>query len=474
MRKQLIISFLFLVSAQLMAQQNFIHSYGFYGYNQGVEIMAHTNGYLVAGNTSYPGGNTQVYLVKIDTDGQVCWEHAFYTHAITHINQATIISPDSILMSGMQYVDQTSEYDPLIALVDSSGGILWDTTLSQKGWQDITAHHRHHHSLLFASTSVTDSLNHTQVKLTKLNYQTKTFTHEHIFTDTLLQKINSLDMIGDSIIIAAGTAQHNSLNYSTAKVMMLDTGFSLIRDTIFIDTAENQILAIKYTDPEIITAGYLEITGKKKQEWIVRLHPDQMTFHSKLGGGAEDDMLTDIAVTKHGYLFFTGTTESFGGGKKDIRYSIHDQYGNWKNSGNYGDLDNETGHSIITDDSSRMIICGTSESWGPNFSNIVVIRTDSANMNVPYTNHFTDAAYPSKHHQWKIYPNPVKEKVYITLPPTRGNQPQHLVLMNMQGEIVRQTTTKQSNIHFSLNNLRAGIYIIHLQGTALSAKIIKQ
>lgn len=474
MNKLYIIAFILLLTPSIFAQQNFINSYGFYGYNEGVEIMHHTNGYLAVGIIPDPPANTQVYLAKIKTNGQLLWDMAFFKNSITQISSASKLSPDSILISGTRHNGNPNEYDYFVSMVDTNGNVHWQKNFGGTGWQNITSHHITGKNIYVSGTSINDSAGYHQTPVFKLNQASGIIEDQYAFPDSVLKEIRSLDMIGDSIIIAAGITENNTQKELNGRIILLDTAYNILKDTVFIDTTENEIMFALYHDSLIIGGGYQVIPGKKKQEWSFNYNPFQPGFRSFLGGNNKDDVFYDMAIINNGY-YFTGYTESYGGGKKDIRFSIHDSQGYWKNSGTFGEIENETGYSIITDDSNRMIICGTSESWGPDFTNIVVIKTDSANMSLNYNQHYNNNQVTEKPIiKQKIYPNPFQHSFTIefTDQPRRGQY--HFTLIDISGREIRKYETTQSSLQIHAPELNPGIYILRLEKSGKTWKVIKK
>lgn len=474
MNKLHIIAFLLLLSPSVSAQQNFISSYGFYGYNEGVKIFHHTNGYLIAGNTPGMSGYTQVYMAKINKSGQLLWDKAWFNKSIIQINAAGKISADSILLTGTRHNGNPDEYDFFVSVIDTSGNIHWQKSFGGTGWQNITSQHITGKYIYVSGTSLNDSAGYLQTPVFKLNQASGIIEDQYAFPDSVLKEIRSLDMIGDSIIIAAGITKNHIQNERNGRIILLDTAYNILKDTVFVDTTENEIMFARYHDPLIIGGGYQVIPGKKKDEWSFNYNPFKPGFKSFLGGNNEDDVFYDMAIIDHGY-YFTGYTESYGGGKKDIRFSIHDSQGYWKNSGTLGDLENETGYSIISDDSNRMIICGTSESWGPDFTNIVVIKTDSANMSLNYNQHYTYNQVTEKPIiKQKIYPNPFQHSFTIEFTDQPRREQYHFTLIDISGREIRKYETTQSSLQIHAPELNPGIYILRLEKSGKTWKVIKK
>ena len=467
-----LISLFMSFSLMLFAQQNFINSYGFRGYNEGVEIREHTNGYLIAGNSTNPSGSLQTYLAKINKAGKILWDLSFFKDSITNLRQVELFSPDSIVLAGSRHASNNNEYEYWTSLVDSSGNIYWQKSFGGKGWQQISSLYLENNNIILGGHTLLQSIGYYQPTFVKLNTSGIIKSKQQLTSPTS-KKVHSVDMIGDSIILASGYQTNPADSQKNGYLLLLDTNLNVLTDSVLTDTVENELLFARWKQPYIVAGGYQKIDQKGKQNWHILINPFTPEQRSFLGGGANDDMMKDVTFTRHDNFYFTGFTKSYGGGKKDVLISIRDQNGYWKDSYTVGALENETGFSIITDSSSRIIICGTTNSWGPDFKNILVIHADSANKSISYQNHFTDVPLSQKKNKIKIYPNPFHDQLNIQYKKPIRNQNPDVYIYDIMGQLVSREKVNP-NHSLNLGNLKPGLYFLEIPEIKVREKIIKQ
>ncbi|MFW6020047.1 MAG: T9SS type A sorting domain-containing protein [Bacteroidales bacterium] len=472
----LLISLLLTTCLTITAQKNFVNSYGFHGYNKGIDIVHHTNGYLVGGNSSDQPGQTQIYLVKINNQGETLWDLSYFKNNITTLHQLKLFSPDSIVLAGSRHASNNDEYEYFVSMVDSSGNIYWEESFGGEGWQQISSLRLHNNKIIAGGYTLIDSIGYYQPVILKIN-NAGTIVSKYQLASSSSKKIHSIDMIGDSVILAAGALVNDTTNKKNGYFVLLDTNLNILTDSVLTDTVENELFFAQWNDPFIVAGGYQTINQKAKQNWHIMINPFTPKQRSFIGSRVNDNIFTDMTITRNDNFYFTGFIESFGGGNKDILISIHNKNGYWKDSYTKGSSEDETGNSIITDDSNRIIICGTSNSWGPDFSNIFVFHGDSANKNVNYQDHYTDIHVSQKSGNINVYPNPFSSQLNIRqdTPFRQQGQKQNIYIYDIRGKLVfREKLNLNVNQIINLDNLEPGLYILEIPEITFRKKIIKQ
>lgn len=467
-----LLTIVFLVLALwAQAQQSFIKSYGFAGYNEGVDITHYKNGFLVIGNSSLPGGNTQVYVARLDSAGNKLWDQAYFQNEIVHVEQAMLIGPDSILLAGTIHNGSVTAYDYFAALVDTSGQVYWDRTFGGTGWQEFNCFAIMKNRIWLAGSSNNDTSAISQSTLTRMRL-TGYVEISHLLNAKVNAGIHAMDVVGDSLLLTAGYRMDSSAQRSYAHLMMLEENLQPTLDTVVADTLDAELLAVRWVKQAIVAGGFYNDSTDAMQVLAVGLNPSTLQKGWFRAGGAKDEALLDMTVTAHGFVYATGYTESYGSGGRDVYVSIHDSIGFWKYSTTFGGHDDETGYSIITDDSSRMIICGSSESWGPNYTDIFVMITDSADKNVSYVDHSVDV-HQQKTATARVFPNPFSESFTIALPVQTIKNGQQFVLYDISGRQLKRIHHTQLNKAVPCPELKPGIYLLREESTGKTWKLVK-
>ncbi|MGZ4098541.1 MAG: T9SS type A sorting domain-containing protein [Bacteroidia bacterium] len=137
MKGLIILSFLF--TAVFMKGQPPQRFYGKFG-GSGIDIgygvkQTLDRNYIVVGSTSsYGAGNTDVYLVKVDSMGWTTWQKTFGGFG-NDVGRSVIQLPDSsYVIAGFTNSYGAGGYDALIIKTDKNGNFLWQKTFGGTDW----------------------------------------------------------------------------------------------------------------------------------------------------------------------------------------------------------------------------------------------------------------------------------------------------------------------------------------------------
>lgn len=129
---------LILVCSQIQAQapQKFYARYGGNGYDVGYDVKQTLDkGYIITGSTSSWGaGNTDVYLLKLDSMGHVKFQNTF-GNANNDIGKEVLQLPDSsYVIVGYTSSFGFGGYDVFLVKADKYGQLEWQKTIGGTDW----------------------------------------------------------------------------------------------------------------------------------------------------------------------------------------------------------------------------------------------------------------------------------------------------------------------------------------------------
>ena len=136
--KKITLLFLIVFSVTLFGQapKRFYTKFGGYGVDIGYSgkptLDRH---YIVAGSTSsYGAGNTDVYLVKVDSMGFPIWEKTFGGFG-NDVGRSVIQLPDSgYVVAGFTNSFGAGGYDVYLIRTDKNGNLIWQKTFGGLDW----------------------------------------------------------------------------------------------------------------------------------------------------------------------------------------------------------------------------------------------------------------------------------------------------------------------------------------------------
>ena len=295
-------------------------------------IETSDGGYTLVGRTySFGAGDSDIWLVKIDSFGNLEWNKTFGTQGYEEANHLTSTDDGSYIIVGTITPYGLDYRDVWIIKTDSTGSILWNKTFGGKGddkpWRIIETSDKG-----YAVVGRTDSYGKGS-------------------TDCWLFKTDS-----------SGNIQWNT----TFGGIQVESARGIL------ETSDNGFL---------ITGWSSSFGAGKLDYWLVKTDENGNHEWNKTYGGTENERAITTIPTNDGNYITVGNTASFGRGETDIYLVKTDNFGNiiWNNT--YGGASAETPFDIIETVDGGYGITGHSYSFGVGENDIWLIKVDqSGNM----------------------------------------------------------------------------------------------
>ncbi len=136
---RLLIGILFLVIGMAASAQpptKFYSTYGSNGYDVGYDVKQTLDGgYIIVGSTSsYGQGNTDMYLLKLDSMGQFKFQSTF-GGVSNEIGKSIVqLADSSFVMAGYTSSTGVGGYDIFLVKADKTGNLVWQKTIGGADW----------------------------------------------------------------------------------------------------------------------------------------------------------------------------------------------------------------------------------------------------------------------------------------------------------------------------------------------------
>ncbi len=287
MRRTLILLFIF--STAILNSQppsRFYTKFGGNGDDIGYSGKQTLDGqYIVAGSTSsYGNGNTDVYLVKVDSMGMLLWEKYIGGFG-NDVGKSVIQLADSgYVITGFTNSFGAGGYDAYTIRTDKNGNVIWQKTFGGLDWD-------------FAS-------------------------------DLVLGSDGNIFVVGNTVSFGAGKKDGFVLKYDLLGNLIWQKFYGGI---------ENEELRsiIKTNDNFLATVGYTESRGEINGDgYFLKLDLNGDTLFTKTFGGPYKDYANDLVQKAYDdYIIVGARTYSINGFTHSLVYSYGSQ-GNltWDNS----------------------------------------------------------------------------------------------------------------------------------------------
>lgn len=213
--------------------------------------------YIIAGSTSsYGNGNTDVYLTKMDSMGQLMWSK-MYGGFNNDIGKSVIqLSDSGFVVAGFTNSYGAGGYDAFLVKTDKHGNLIWQTTFGGLDWD-------------FADDLVLGSDNHIYV-------------------------------VGNTSSFGSGKKDGFVLKYDLFGTLVWQK---------FIGGAENEELRsiIKTNDNFLATVGFTESKGEINGDgYFLKLDLNGDTLFTRTFGGGGKDFANDVVQKSYGWFMIAG------------------------------------------------------------------------------------------------------------------------------------------------------------------------
>lgn len=301
-----------------------------YDYGKDVRQTA-DGGYVITGNTySYGNGGHDVWLIRTDGNGDLLWEETYGGGGNEYGEGVCETTDGSIIITGCDYHGGDDPWSELyIIKTNAQGSVLWSSTYGN--WGDF-------------------SWGLSVIETKDGQYAVVGFTESYGNgrKDIWLLKFNQ---------------NGNFRWHGTYGGSGFERGFSLQ------ETA----------DEGLILVGYTSSYGNGGNDvWLVKTDKNGQEMWNREYGGEKDDEGYSVRVTADGGYIISGGTWSSGAGNRDVWIIRTDNNGMKLWDRTYGGGSTDYSESIGTAADGGYMILATSYSFGAGKYDIWLIRTDSA------------------------------------------------------------------------------------------------
>lgn len=279
-----LISILFLIiglAANAQPPTKFYCTYGGSGYDVGYDVKQTLDGgYIITGSTSsYGMGNTDMYLLKIDSMGQKVFQTTF-GGVSNEIGKSVVqLLDSSYVMAGYTSSSGVGGYDVFLVKTDKAGNLIWQKTIGGADWD-------------FA---------------------------------------NSMNATTDGGFIIAGTTYSYGHGNADGYVIKTDANGDTTWTKTFGGANDDEFKSVIQTsDGNYALTGYTKSYNDvdSGDVWVYKLNTIGDSLWCKFFGGTKEDFGNEIMQHPNGSFNIVGGTQSLGLGKLDAYTFKIDNIGN--------------------------------------------------------------------------------------------------------------------------------------------------
>lgn len=369
----------FLGSAQVDSTL-YLYAFGG-GFNDVGEEVQETSdgGFVVVGSTASSGdGNTDAYLLKVDSLFSYQWSFALgdvgndWGYSVIETNDKGFIVATSTNSYG-------NGYQACLMKRDSLGNFVWKKTYGSEDWEfayDVTK--TFDNGFVFCGETYTNTNGYSDVWVVKVDAQGDTIWTRTVGS-SLIDKGNAVIETSDSNIVVAGITNTNNdstqayvLKFSYDGILLWDSiyggnGFEYIYDVI-----ENE--PNKYT----ITGTTNSNINGDLDHYILNIDENGVKdWDFTITNGLEDDEMKSLSVLPNGKILVIGYTKTGGGGKKNVTMFTLTSNGFWGgNSTVISNKEDDEITSIVITNQGDIVGAGTTNSFGNGNKDVLLLKLE--------------------------------------------------------------------------------------------------
>ena len=319
---------LILIIPTLGFGQGFQNTFGGDSLDMGYSVQqTNDGGYVLTGSTnSYGNGDSDVYLIKTDGNGDSLWTRTFGGENQDYCNSVQQTTDGGYIITGRTESYGAGNKDVYLIKTDGNGDSLWTKT--------------------FGGTSFDNGIS--------------------------VQQTND-----GGYIILGGTESYGAGNRDIYLIKTDGNGDSLWTKT-FGGASQDFGNSVKQTnDGGYIVTGVTESYGAgNKDAYLIKTDASGDSLWTKTFGGSKFDLGNFVEQTDDGGYIVTGRTASFGAGSLDIYLIKTDGNGDSLWAKTFGGSSFDLGFSLQQTTDGGYIIIGGTDSYGSGDRDVYLIKTD--------------------------------------------------------------------------------------------------
>ncbi|HOP95119.1 MAG TPA: Ig-like domain-containing protein [Dictyoglomaceae bacterium] len=391
-------------------------TYGGSNYDEVYSIQkTNDGGYIAAGTTnSFRAGSTDVYVLKLDENGNVLWQKTFGGINDDWAYSVQQTTDGGYIVAGYTVSIENGYDDVYVLKLDSDGKLLWEKTYggTYSDWA-YSIQQTNDGGYIVAGWTYPYGSGNIDAYILKLDSDGELEWYKS-YGGSDNDWASSIQQTTDGGYIVAGWTGSSGAGCYDVYVLKLDENGELEWQKTFGGSSDDYAYSIQQvSDGGYIVAGYTASFGTGYDDvYVLKLNTNGDLLWQKTFGESGYDRASSIQQTIEGGYIVAGYTDSFGAGYTDVYILKLDANGNLVWQKIYGGSDYDYVYSIQQTNDGGYIAAGLTASFGAGYYDAYVLKLDASGNTGPYPTISKFQLSPSTNFSLRdeFLPSPLKKR----------------------------------------------------------------
>jgi Secretion system C-terminal sorting domain len=441
-------------------------------YGRGICQAADTGFYITGGTNSFDS-NTNLYLIKIDKNGELVWSNNVGGSNIDWGYSVISTNDNGVVAFGYTNSFGNGGYDFYLVKSDQLGNILWQKTYGGFDWDlGYSIAEDNIGNLYLAGETYSFGSGNNDGYIIKVDSEGNILWEKTIGSN-LFEKISKVIVLNDGTISYAATQEIDSYgSFGEFFVGVLDINGNEIWQKFYDYSDDEMSDIIQLSDNNLLFSGSINpgiFGGIDQYIEKINLFNGELIF-SYIHGGIDDDYVKGTIEMNNNDLIVSGTSYPGTFGNGDFVNRRTDNNGVLlAGYTSMGFLGPDVLYDVCNTLANGYAVVGESDSFGGDLNNQVLVCTiDSNNFNINYTgvinviDNISEIVISNEENatnMLKVFPNPVKDKLNIEFIDSQLDQ---LIVRDAVGNHIKSFYLKDNNRNLDVSHLKSGFYTIEI------------
>lgn len=342
-------------------------------------VETHDGYYVTAGQIQVYNPDSgqiflDVYVLKLDAAGDTIWARTYGGDRVDGSRSLIEASDGNYVVTG--YTDSWSpgDYDIYVIKIDPDGNLIWEHTIGGSRGDQVSYCVREAPDSSYRIVGTTDAFGDDDVLLAGIAADGSGI-WEYPYDIPGHQAARELAFTPDGYLIIVGS------NFGpTVDVYLMKTESG--GDTLWTRTYDfgpldygTSVKPVSYHS--YIVAGYSQaVLAPFYNAFLLHLQTDGDVNWNRFYGGPNHDNGSSVQVLSDGGFVFTGNTQSYGAGSDDVWLVRTDANGDTLWTKTYGGANSDIGREVQVTSDGGFIIGGNTSSFGNGFIDLYLVKTE--------------------------------------------------------------------------------------------------